>query len=224
MNRGRRIPPTEHSTSRQLTRRRPIENMDVSNKQQKNPVRRNKSLHNTSPVHKNVNHSNPSIKTPPKNIAEVLEVFSSDGIDITAVDRDYYVEAFILYMTAQMPPILSMLELPYELMATLEQLVLTSKEDLESNPSNQSPVTSDSVPRRLSQRRETPTATPNRIPQRRTTNPNNEAPTRRASSRLTANQSEVTPTRRRGVSGSTPSRNVKVRTSRTQRVGGNNEW
>ena len=58
----------------------------------------------------------------------VVEVFISDDIDLTQESRDYYAEALLENMEENMPPILNRIEIPFEIMEDLSDLVMQSNE------------------------------------------------------------------------------------------------
>lgn len=58
----------------------------------------------------------------------VVEVFISDDIDLTQESRDYYAEALLENMEENMPPILNRIEIPFEIMEGLSDLVIQANE------------------------------------------------------------------------------------------------
>lgn len=190
MNRTRRVPPSSRTARRSAINKRGIpSNTEPSSK----VVRRNQRS--------NVEQS-----------IDVLEVFRSDGIDVTAIERNYYVEAFTLYMTANMPPILGYLEIPYELIGTLGQLVAEAKANLEEdyrNPNNYTQEDEDYVDESDVDNNDIEEGTSERESYRR-------VPPRNRNAR---DMNSIQQPRN-----SSSGRSVRVRTSKSRRTGGGREW
>lgn len=66
----------------------------------------------------------PQKATPAVSATAIInELFVKDGIDITYDNRDYFAEAFVSHMDANMPPILNRLKLEISLIDILDELV-----------------------------------------------------------------------------------------------------
>lgn len=90
----------------------------------------------TSPTARTSSRSNSTAKPSALVTADVgvIEVFINDDIDFSKESRDFYAEALLEHIDDSMPPILNRMEVPFETLETLEDLVEQANRVIESRP------------------------------------------------------------------------------------------